>query len=111
MSLTLRIMLIIGCVLTMIYVRGKIKKSRFKAEESMFWLAFVSLLLVISIFPQLLTLISRVLGIYSEVNCIFMLVIFLLLIKIFLLSKRISDLEDKVKKLVQSIALERKQDE
>ena len=93
------------------YVRGKIKKSKFKAEESMFWLAVVFLLLLISVFPQILGLITRLLGIQSEVNCIFMIIIFLLLIKVFLLSKRLSDLEDKVKKLVQSIALKDEEDD
>ncbi|MBQ4563457.1 MAG: DUF2304 domain-containing protein [Lachnospiraceae bacterium] len=111
MSLTLRIILIIACVFTLVYIRGKIKKSKFKAEESMFWLTFVSLLLLISIFPQILTLIARVLGIQSEVNCIFMIIIFLLLIKNFLLSRQLSDLDDKVKKLVQSTALRDKQKE
>lgn len=111
MSVTLRVILIIVCVLTLCYVRSKIKKSKFKAEESLFWLAFVFLLLLISIFPQILTFVSHVLGIYSEVNCIFLIMIFLLLIKVFLQSRKISDLENKVNKMVQTIALRDKLDE
>lgn len=105
MSLTLRIILIIACLLTLLYIRSKIKKSKFNTEESLFWLAFAFVLLLISIFPQILTFITRLLGVQSEVNCVFMIIIFLLLIKVFLQSKKISELEDKQKKLVQSIAI------
>lgn len=108
MSIALRVLLIIGCLFTFIYIQRKIKKSKFKIEESMFWIGFSVILLLLSIFPRIITFISSVIGVKSPVNCIFLIIIFLLILKVFQLSKTNSDLEDKLKQLAQSVAIDKK---
>lgn len=105
MSNVLRCILIIGCICTFIYISRKIKKSKFKVEESLYWISFVAILLLISIFPQILNPVTEILGFQAPINCVYVIIIFLLLVKVFLLSRRLSDLEDKMCKLVQNIAI------
>ena len=72
----------------------------------MVWVLFALLLVVFSIFPGAADWLSDLVGTMSTANFIFMLMIFLLLIKNFAMSLRISQLETKVKELVQRIALD-----
>ena len=72
----------------------------------MFWVFFALLLVVFSVFPQAANWLSDLVGTMSTANFIFLLMIFLLLIKCFSMSMRISQLETKLKELVQKIALD-----
>lgn len=106
MSAELCGVLIIGSVFFCIYILRKIRYSEFKIEDSIFWICFSFLLILVSIFPQILTVGAEKLGIISPVNFVFLIIIFLLLLKSFLLSRKIAELEDKLKRLVQKIAKE-----
>ena len=53
-------------------------------------------------------MLSRLVGTYSTSNFIFLFMIFLLLVRVFTMTIRISQLETKVKELVQAMALEQK---
>ena len=48
-------------------------------------------------------------GVYSTTNFIFLLIIFILLVKCFQLTMDISKLDNKVKELVQKIAIDEKE--
>lgn len=106
MSAELCAVLIIGSILFCIYVLRKIRYSKFKIEDSIFWICFSFLLILVSIFPEILTIGAKRLGVISPVNFVFLIIIFLLLLKIFLLSRKVSELEDKLKRLVQKMAKE-----
>lgn len=107
MSTILHILLIIGSVSLGLYILVKIRHSRFQIEEAIFWICFSFVLIIVSIFPNLLTVGAKRLGVLSPVNFVFLLIIFLLLLKIFLLSRKVSELEDKLKQLIQKLAKER----
>lgn len=106
MSAELCAVLIIGSVFFCIYVLRKIRYSKFKIDDSIFWIGFSFVLILVSIFPEILTVGAEKLGVVSPVNFVFLIMIFLLLLKIFLLSRNVSELEDKLKQLVQKIAKE-----
>lgn len=106
MSVTLRIILVLVSLLTCIWIVRKIRKSQAKIEDSVFWLAFSSLLILISIFPQIVEFGARLAGVASPVNFLFLSIIFVLLAKVFLLSIRLSQLESKLQRFVQTYALE-----
>lgn len=106
MSTELCTVLIIGSVFFCIYVLKKIRHSKYKIEDSIFWICFSFVLILVSIFPEILTFGAKKLGVMSPVNLVFLIIIFLLLMKIFLLSRKVSELEDKLKRLVQKIAKE-----
>jgi hypothetical protein len=66
---------------------------------------------VYSIFPQVADLCAGLLGIYATTNFLFLFAIFVLIVKVFLMTIHISQLESKVKELVQLMALEEKKHE
>ena len=106
MTTVLRVVLIIVSLLVFFVMMKKIRLAKVKIEDSMFWVLFALLLVVFSIFPGAADWLSDLVGTMSTANFIFMLMIFLLLIKNFAMSLRISQLETKVKELVQRIALD-----
>ena len=106
MTTVLRAVLIIVSLLVFFVMMKKIRQAQVKIEDSMFWVLFALLLVVFSIFPGAADWLSDLVGTMSTANFIFMLMIFLLLIKNFAMSLRISQLETKVKELVQRIALD-----
>ena len=67
------------------------------------------LLVLFSIFPQIADWLAQLVGVYSTTNFIFLLIIFILLVKCFQLTMDISKLDNKVKELVQKIAIDDKE--
>ena len=93
MTVILRWVLIIVSILLTFFVLRKIRQSKVKIEDSIFWVMFALMMVVFSIFPGLADILSDFVGTYSTSNFIFMFVIFILLVKVFFLSLKISQLE------------------
>lgn len=106
MHLGLIITLIVASVITAIFVLRKIRKSQFKIGDSLYWLLFCLMLLVMSVFPSAVSFVSKLIGFESPSNFIFVAIIFLLLVKIFLLDVRVAKTEDKLTRLAQKNALD-----
>ena len=66
MSITLRIVLIIGAILVLLFVIRKIRKSKFEASDALFWLAFSAILVLIAIVPAVSYAVSDLLGFDSR---------------------------------------------
>lgn len=111
MTIVLRIILIVVCLLTLIFLIRKIRQAKVQIEDSLFWIFFSAGLLIISIFPQIADFFAKLLGIYSTVNFLFLFIIFILLIKIFNMNIHISQLENRLKNLAQSVAIHEKTEE
>ncbi len=104
-SLPIRVLLVIGSLATMLFMLRRIRKSQVQIEDSVFWLLFSGALLIISIWPQIIYRISYMLGFQSPMSMVYLLIIFVLLIKQFFMTLRISQLDAKLRSLVQTIAL------
>lgn len=102
----LTIALITACIITAAFVFRKIKKSQFKIGDTLYWLLFCLLLLLMSLFPKVIFAISDFIGFESPSNFVFLAIIFLLLVKIFLLDVRLARLEDKLTVFAQKTAIE-----
>ena len=111
MTLTVRVCLILVSVLTLFYMMRKIRHSKLQIEYSLFWIIFSGLMIVISVFPQIIYGIAALLGIASPANLIFVFIIFILLLKLFMVTIELSQLENKVKDLIQQIAIKEKENE
>ena len=85
------------------------KSKTGKITDRVFWTLFAIMLVLFSIFPQIADWLSELVGIYSTTNFIFLLIIFILLVKCFQLTMDISKLDNKVKELVQKIAIDEKE--
>lgn len=100
------IILIAASLITAVFVIRKIRKSQFKIGDTLYWLVFCLLLLLMSIFPNAVSWVSDLIGFEASSNFIFVAIIFLLLVKIFLLDARVSKNEDKLTKLTQKYAID-----
>ena len=80
-------------------------------EYTVFWVLFGVLLLFISLVPQIVYFFAKLIGIQSPTNLVLAFIIFILVIKQFLMTIEISQLEVKIKELVEEIALKDKEKE
>ena len=106
MSIIFRIVLIVVSLGTMGYMLRKIHQAKMQIEDSLFWFLFSALLLVLSVFPQIATWATRLLGMMSTSNFIFLFIIFVLLVRMFHMTLKISQLDDRLKNFAQKMAIE-----
>lgn len=109
MTVVLRCVLISVSILATYYVLRRIRHSKMKIEDSIFWVMFAFLLVAFSVFPRLADVLSRLAGTYSTANFIFTFMIFILLVKVFFQSIKISQLERRMTELIQLLALEKEE--
>lgn len=109
MSIVLRIVLILGALLALSIVVRKVRKSKIRIADSVYWVCAAVLLLVLAIFPGIVFFFSGLLGFLSPSNFVFVVVIALMLLKLFNLACDVSRLTDKVEQLSQELALSKKE--
>ena len=107
MTAALRITLILASLLLLGFIAKKVRTSKVKLEDSIFWFCFAVLLLVVSIFPQIFYLLSDLVGTMAPVNFVFLFFIFVLLVQSFSLTMRISQADTKIRELTQQLAIEK----
>lgn len=106
MPINLRIILVVVSFLTAFFMIRKLRKTHFVIEDTIFWVFFSFLLLILSLFPQICYFFAGLLGFDAPSNFIFVVFIFLLLTKIFLMSVKISKLETKLTNVIQKYAID-----
>ena len=107
-NLTLRILLIAGSLITLIYVLMRIRISKMQIRDSIFWILFMLSLVVFSVFPGIPIWFSRLLQIQSPINFILLFVIFVLIIQLFFVSMKLGKTESDLRTLIQRIAIDEK---
>lgn len=110
MSLYLRILLILGALLTLWTIAKRVKRNKILMQDAIFWLVLAVVLVIMALFPGLIITFAARLGFYSASNFVFLVVIALILAKEFSNSSEISMLRHKVEELTQEIALRDLQD-
>ncbi|MCR5226151.1 MAG: DUF2304 domain-containing protein [Eubacterium sp.] len=105
MSIVLRILLIVVSVFAGMYAVREIRKSQMKIENAIFWFVLAVVLIILSIFPGIVTWAAATIGVESPVNLIYLIMIFLLFYKAFSLSVKVAQLEHKVNILTAENAM------
>ena len=108
MNRTLQIFLFAFSLLSLIMILRSVYRNRMNIHYAMIWIIFGIVLIVISIFPRLISYLSRILGIYAPANTIFLVTIFFLYALSFYAYLRISKLNDQIQSLNYEIALLKK---
>lgn len=111
MSIGIRTILICISFMTMGYMIKKIRQSELEIEYSLFWIAFSLLLIFMSVFPYTVYWLTDIIGLQSPINLVYLGIIFILLLKNFSTTLQISKLENRLKTLVQEIALRNKEED
>ena len=102
-------LLVFGAILMTYFILKKIRQSKLQIEYAIFWIIFSGVLLVFSLFPFLVALVTRMIGMELPVNFIFLLFILILILKAFFQTIETSALENKVRNLTQRLAIEEKE--
>jgi hypothetical protein len=100
-----RVILIVASLASLGGILIRIRNSKVRIEDSLFWLFFALLCIVLAVWPHIADSISQLLGIYQSQNFVFLLFIFILVVKVFSLTIQTSSLEGKVRKLTQELAI------
>jgi len=111
MSLTLRILCVVGAALTFVGITQQVRKSKIKIEDSLFWVLLTGLLLFIAVFPGVAHFFSHLFGFQATSNFIFLAVIAILLVKEFDNTMQLSQLKHRVNELAQEEALAKRDSE
>lgn len=109
MTWIFRIILIVASLITTYYILKRIRQAKLQIEYAIFWLIFAGILIVFSLFPNLIALFTNLVGMQLPVNFIFLFFIFVLMLKLFFTTIELSTLENKLKDLTQEIALMEKE--
>lgn len=105
MPLPQQILLVFGAVAILGIVVYAVRKRRILIEDSLFWLAFAVLLVILGVFPQIAFFFARIFGFQSAANFVFTAIMAVLLIKEFRNTSKISLLKDRVVQLSQEVGL------
>lgn len=105
MTIGLRAVLLVVALFSCIFVVRKIRKAQMRIEDTLFWMVIAVGTLILGIFPQIAFWCAKILGIQSAVNFVFLAFIFILLFKVFILTVQVSQLQEKLKILVQNTAI------
>ena len=111
MTVMLRIILIIASLLCFAWIVMNIRKAKVRIEDAVFWICFSAVLVLISVFPQLIDWGARITGIQSAQNFLFLVVLFILIVKLFRMTLRLSQVDSRLQHLVQTIAIEEREKE
>lgn len=109
MNIILRIGLIVGVLLFLGILLVFLRKKSLNLNYSLLWMMFGFALLIIGIFPGIITFFSRLLGIQTPSNTIFAFMIFLVLVILLALTSIVSRQHREIKKLIQNLALTQKE--
>lgn len=105
MNIVARIILICISLIVFGFIMNKIRKKRIHIYYAIYWTFFSFILVIVSIFPQILYKLSEICNVDVPVHVLLTGIIFLLIIKTFNDTIRISELERKVESLAQNIAI------
>lgn len=105
-AIKLRIFLVLISLLILVYIVWKIRRSKMDIANSIYWVVFSGLLLLLSIFPRIASFCSRLLGIEMPLNFLVLFFMGMIVLKQFLLTIELSSLTQKNKQLAQKMAIQ-----
>ncbi len=105
LNLKLQIILICVSLAFMAYIIHYLRNEIVDLKYSIVWFLLGTVLILISILPQLPALIARFLGIGLVINAVFLSAIFIILMMLLIFTIGISKMHNKLIRLTQEIAL------
>lgn len=104
----LQLILFLFSILFFIIILYFIKRSKISLDLASVWILWGCGLITISIFPEIVEYTSKLLEIKTTINALYLIMIFILYCLVFYLFLKISILENKLKNLIQIIALQKR---
>ena len=108
MTISLKIALIVITLIYLCLILAKIRKKKLNVTFSIFWIVTGIILIIATLIPNFIEIISKIIGFETPSNMIFCITIFILFYLIFNLTIIISKENQKNTVLVQEISLLKK---
>lgn len=105
MTIKLQIVAAAILLLGLIYLINMICKRKIELKYALLWMLSILSMLVVDLFPPILSILSYLFGIATPVNTLFLLGFVFALILIFALTVAVSRLAERVRKLSQAAAI------
>ena len=105
MSSVLRVSVVVACLILLAYVVYLVRRERLQLKYSLLWLAMAVVLLMVSVFPEPLFLLSGLFGFATASNFIFVAGFVFLLAICLTLTSIVSKQAVSIKNLTQRIAI------
>ena len=104
-SIKLQITMLVAVGLYFLIVFRLLKKKTLNLKYTLLWLASGIIILALAIFPQILGWFAALVGIYEPTNALFAFMFFCVIIILMSITAIVSKLNEKSKRLIQSVAL------
>ena len=104
-SWQIRLVLVLGSLITVAFVLRRVRQARMQIEDSIFWLLFAFFMFILSLVSQVAYWVSNVFRFQSPINVVYLAIIFILLVKQFFMSIQLSQMDSKIRALTQKVAL------
>ena len=101
----LEAVLIAAIVSFFVIILSLLKHKKLALKYTLLWLATATLMLILVIFPTLMTHFASLIGIQSNMNCLYILLIGFLIVLVLSLTSIVSGQTERIRKLTQSQAL------
>lgn len=92
-------------VIYLLFIIAQVRKKRLNEAYSLVWIVAGIIIVIFSIFPHLLQLVSDTIGIYYAPTTLFLILIFFILILLLQFSIITSKKNQQIRKMAQEIAL------
>lgn len=99
-----KLFILIGIVV-IVYIFNTVKKGKFSVNESIFWMCGGFIVLILSIFPQIIIFFAEKVGVDYPPSLLFMLCNVFLLFMCFRNNRRIAEQQEKIIELAQQVTL------
>ncbi len=109
MSVTLRVLCVVGAAVTFWIITRRIKKAKVRIDDMIIWIVFSFALLLIAIFPDIPRFFAQLFGFQAMSNFVFLAVITILLMREFTNTLKISELSARLDELIEEQALQAKE--
>jgi len=105
MNLKIQVVVLVLLLISLALLFVQVKKRKLDLKYTLAWFVLVISLIVIDIFPAIITGISNAVGIATPSNMLFLVGYVLLVIIIYTLTVAISKMSDNIRAMAQKIAL------
>lgn len=105
MSTALQYSVLIAVLIYFIVLFFLLKKRSLSLKYTLLWIFSGIVMLLLALFPQFLVWFAQLVGVYAPTNALFSIAFFCVIIILVSLTAIVSKLNEKNKKLIQSLAL------
>ncbi|WNX84089.1 DUF2304 domain-containing protein [Agathobaculum sp. NTUH-O15-33] len=102
---TLRVAMLIAIMIYFALLLHLLKKKSLNLKYTLLWILSGILMLLLGIFPQFINWFAGLVGIYEPTNALFAIIFFCIIIILMSLTSIVSKMNEKIKRIIQTIAL------